>query len=120
VQAHSPVTVETVTQPESGEALDTTPGGLPRRRSRRREDEQPEERTARTQGSVFPAVPPEESFAGLAAFATAGRAPVADEAADSEAELTGDEDDAAPATPAGADDAAAGRESAEHRTEESD
>ncbi|MGW7422755.1 ATP-binding protein [Streptomyces sp. NPDC054813] len=120
VQAHGPVAVETVTQPESGEALDTTPGGLPRRRSRRREEEQPEERTARIQGTAFPAVPPEESFAGLAAFATAGRAPVADEAADSEAELTGDEDDAAPATPAGADDAAAGRETAEHRTEESD
>ncbi|MFE4964754.1 ATP-binding protein [Streptomyces sp. NPDC056660] len=119
LQAHGPVVVETVTQPESGEAPDTTPGGLPRRRSRRREEEQPEERTARTEGAAFPAVPPEESFAGLAAFATAGRAPVADEAADSEAELTGDVDDAAPATPAGADDAA-GRESAEHRTEESD
>ncbi|MFG2958108.1 ATP-binding protein [Streptomyces sp. NPDC048291] len=120
VQAHGPVAVETVTQPESGEALDTTPGGLPRRRSRRREDEQPEERPVRTEGAAFPAVPPDESFAGLAAFATAGRAPVAGEAADSEAELTGDEDDAAPANPAGADDAAAGRESAEHRTEESD
>ncbi|MEU2624054.1 ATP-binding protein [Streptomyces sp. NPDC007157] len=120
VQAHGPVAVETVTQPESGEAPDTTPGGLPRRRSRRREEEQPEERTVRTEGAAFPAVPPEESFAGLAAFATAGRAPVADEAADSEAELTGDVDDAAPATPAGADDAAAGSESAEHRTEESD
>ncbi|MER7185390.1 ATP-binding protein [Streptomyces hyaluromycini] len=120
VQAQGSVAVETVTQPESGEAPDTTPGGLPRRRSRRREEEQPEERTARTQGTAFPAAPPDESFAGLAAFATAGRAPVADEAADSEAELTGDEDDAAPATPAGADDAAAGRESAEHRTEESD
>ncbi|MFJ9705208.1 sensor histidine kinase [Streptomyces sp. NPDC101234] len=120
VQAHGPVAVETVTQPESGETLETTPGGLPRRRSRRREEEQPGERTARTQGAAFPAVPPEESFAGLAAFATAGRAPAADETADSEAELTGDEDDVAPATPDGADDAAAGRESAEHRTEESD
>ncbi|MEV7388800.1 MULTISPECIES: ATP-binding protein [unclassified Streptomyces] len=120
VQAHGPVAVETVTQPESGETLETTPGGLPRRRSRRREEEQPGERIARTQGAAFPAVPPEESFAGLAAFATAGRAPAADETADSEAELTGDEDDVAPATPDGADDAAAGRESAEHRTEESD
>ncbi|MEV5954007.1 ATP-binding protein [Streptomyces sp. NPDC051987] len=120
VQAHGPVAAEPVSRPEpSGEALDTTPGGLPRRRSRRREEEQPEERTARTEGTAFPAVPPEESFAGLAAFATAGRLPVADEAADSEAELTGDVDDAVPATPAGADDAA-GRESAEHRTEESD
>ncbi|MFF4308992.1 ATP-binding protein [Streptomyces sp. NPDC001507] len=123
VQAHGPVTVETVTQPESGESQDTTPGGLPRRRSRRREEEQPEERTARTartEGTAFPAVPPEESFAGLAAFATAGRVPAAGEGAAREAELTGDVDDAAPATPAGADDAAAGRESAEHRTEESD
>ncbi|MEU2778993.1 ATP-binding protein [Streptomyces sp. NPDC007162] len=120
VQAHGPVAVETVTQPESGEIQDTTPGGLPRRRSRRREEEQPEERTARTQGAAFPAVPPEESFAGLAAFATAGRAPAADEAVRSEAELTGDEDDVALATPDGADDAADGRGSAEHRTEESD
>ena len=120
VQAHGSVAVEPVSQPEpSGEALDTTPGGLPRRRSRRRADEQPEERVARTEGTAFTAVPPEESFAGLAAFATAGRVPVADEQADSEAELTGDQDVVAPATPAGADDAA-GRESTEHRTEESD
>ncbi|MEU3517698.1 ATP-binding protein [Streptomyces sp. NPDC006654] len=120
VQAHGPVAVETVTQPESGEIQDTTPGGLPRRRSRRREEEQPQERTARTQGAAFPAVPPEESFAGLAAFATAGRAPTADEAVHSEAELTGDEDDVALVTPDGADDAADGRGFAEHRTEESD
>ncbi|MFD5539891.1 ATP-binding protein, partial [Streptomyces sp. NPDC127079] len=120
VQAHGPVAVETVTQPESGEIQDTTPGGLPRRRSRRREEEQPQQRTARTRGTAFPAVPPEESFAGLAAFATAGRAPAADEAVHSEAELTGDEDDVALATPDGADDAADGRGSAEHRTEESD
>ncbi|MCG7209139.1 sensor histidine kinase [Streptomyces arenae] len=121
VQAQGPVVVEPVSQPESGEALDTTPGGLPRRRSRRRaEEEQPEARTVRAEGAAFTAVPPEESFAGLAAFATAGRAPVADEEADSEAELTGDQDVVAPATPAGADDAAAGREATEHRTEESD
>ncbi|MEU2337722.1 ATP-binding protein [Streptomyces sp. NPDC013172] len=120
VQAHGPVAVETVIQPESGEIQDTTPGGLPRRRSRRREEEQPQERTARTQGAAFPAVPPEESFAGLAAFATAGRAPTADEAVHSEAELTGDEDDVALVTPDGADDATDGRGFAEHRTEESD
>ncbi|WP_046733907.1 sensor histidine kinase [Streptomyces humi] len=121
VQAQGPVVVEPVSQPESGEALDTTPGGLPRRRSRRRaEEEQPEARAVRTEGAAFTAVPPEESFAGLAAFATAGRVPVADEEADSEAELTGDQDVVAPATPAGADDAAAGREATEHRTEESD
>lgn len=121
VQAQGPVVVEPVSQPESGEALDTTPGGLPRRRSRRRaEEEQPEARTVRAEGAAFTAVPPEESFAGLAAFATAGRAPVADEEADSEAELTGDQDVVAPATPAGADDAAAGREATEQHTEESD
>ncbi|MEU9158361.1 ATP-binding protein [Streptomyces sp. NPDC048417] len=119
VQAHGPVAVETVTQPESGEVPDTTPGGLPRRRSRRRAEEEPEERTARTEGAAFTAVPPEESFAGLAAFATAGRAPAVSEEADSEAELTGEEDVVAPAIPAGADDAA-GREAAEHHTEESD
>ncbi|MFG2937206.1 ATP-binding protein [Streptomyces sp. NPDC048282] len=120
-QAHGPVDVETVSWPEVGEAPDTTPGGLPRRRSRRREEEErPEPRTARTEGTAFTAVPPEESFAGLAAFATAGRAPLADEEADSEAELTGDRDAVAPATPDGADDAAAGRESTQRRTEESD
>ncbi|MGW2958472.1 ATP-binding protein [Streptomyces sp. NPDC001220] len=116
--AHGPVAVEPVTQPESGEALDTTPGGLPRRRSRRRAEEQPEERAVRTEGTAFTAVPPEESFAGLAAFATAGRAPAVSEEA-GEAELTGEQDVVASATPAGADDAA-GREAAEHHTEESD
>jgi hypothetical protein len=50
----------------------------------------------RTEESAAFAVPPDESFAGLAAFATAGR------------ETT--EEDAAPA----------GRESTEQRTEESD
>ncbi|MER7834989.1 ATP-binding protein [Streptomyces sp. NPDC096040] len=119
VQAHGPVAVEPVTQPESGEVPDTTPGGLPRRRSRRHAEEEPEERTARTEGIAFTAVPPEESFAGLAAFATAGRAPAVSKEADSEAELTGEEDVVAPATPAGAEDAA-GREAAEHHTEESD
>ncbi|MEV5849417.1 ATP-binding protein [Streptomyces sp. NPDC051985] len=120
-QAHGPVAVESVSRPEAGEAPDTTPGGLPRRRSRRREEEErPEPRTARPEGTAFTAVPPEESFAGLAAFATAGRTPLADEEADSEAELTGDRDAVAPATPDGADDAAAGRESTQRRTEESD
>ncbi|MFJ6080272.1 ATP-binding protein [Streptomyces sp. NPDC092369] len=80
---------------EFGEATDTTPGGLPRRRSKR--NEEPKPRTVeRTEESAAFAVPPDESFAGLAAFATAGR------------ETT--EEDAAPA----------GRESTEHRTEESD
>jgi signal transduction histidine kinase len=80
---------------EFGEATDTTPGGLPRRRSKRNE-EPPPRAVERTEESAAFAVPPDESFAGLAAFATAGR------------EIT--EEDAAPAD----------RESTEHRTEESD
>ncbi|MFF7735608.1 ATP-binding protein [Streptomyces sp. NPDC007984] len=85
-------------RPESGE---TTPGGLPRRRSKRGETEasRPADRTDR--GTVA-AVPPDASFSGLAAFATAGR----DAAEASEA--------------AGERDTLAGREYTEHRTEESD
>ncbi|MEU1529020.1 sensor histidine kinase [Streptomyces fagopyri] len=93
---------------------DTTPGGLPRRRGRRtgaseprpdgtprpdaapRTDAAPRpDATPRTEESVA-AVPPDASFAGLAAFAAAGR-------------------ESAP--PHGT---AEGRESDEHRTEESD
>ncbi|MEV0222845.1 ATP-binding protein [Streptomyces sp. NPDC050704] len=78
----------------SDEAEDTTPGGLPRRR-RRAESERPKP-VAREDGSTASfAVPPDESFAGLAAFATAGREPAGPEPA-------------------------AGREPTEHRTEESD
>ena len=82
----------------TSEAVDTTPGGLPRRRSKRGEEtrHQPAERTERTTETIVAAVPPDASFAGLAAFATAGRE--SDEA-------TGTVD---------------GRESTEHRTEESD
>lgn len=84
---------------ETTDAVDTTPGGLPRRRSKRNEEahesavHRPAERTEETGVS---AVPPDASFTGLAAFATAGREPT------------------------DADGAADGRESAEHRTEESD
>ncbi|MEV0182282.1 ATP-binding protein [Streptomyces sp. NPDC050625] len=57
--------------------VDTTPGGLPRRRSRRREAEAEEVQSpqpaGRADGTKVAAVPPDESFAGLAAFATAGR-----------------------------------------------
>ncbi|MEU9572771.1 ATP-binding protein [Streptomyces massasporeus] len=96
---------ETVAEPESRatptESGETTPGGLPRRRSKRNETEAPKpaERTGR--GTVA-AVPPDASFSGLAAFATAGR----DAAEASEA--------------AGERDPLAGREYTEHRTEESD
>ncbi|MFF5475802.1 ATP-binding protein [Streptomyces sp. NPDC012935] len=59
-----------------GDAVDTTPGGLPRRRSKRNEEARHEpagrpERGDDTTSVV--AVPPDASFAGLAAFATAGR-----------------------------------------------
>ncbi|MGW7300556.1 ATP-binding protein [Streptomyces sp. NPDC054829] len=83
--------------------VDTTPGGLPRRRSRRSEAarHEPAERTESSEGTAVAAVPPDASFAGLAAFATAGR-----ESAD------GDSGSGA--------DVTAGRESTEHHTEESD
>ncbi|MFJ8884284.1 ATP-binding protein [Streptomyces sp. NPDC102402] len=90
---------------EAGDSMDTTPGGLPRRRSRRTDT--PAARPAdagRTTQSMAP-VPPDASFAGLAAFATAGR-----ESAPPEATTA----DAGP----GARETTAGR--AYHRTEESD
>lgn len=85
-------------QAETGQ---TTPGGLPRRRSRRNETEAPRP-AERTDRNTVAAVPPDASFSGLAAFATAGRdAAEASEAADDRGTL-------------------AGREYTEHRTEESD
>jgi signal transduction histidine kinase len=94
--ARGPAAVETAA--ETTDAVDTTPGGLPRRRSKRNEEapHQPAERTERTEETGVSAVPPDASFSGMAAFATAGREPT-------EADGTAD-----------------GRESAEHRTEESD
>lgn len=83
------------------EALETTPGGLPRRRSKRNETDGPRQ-PERTDRSTVSAVPPDTSFSGLAAFATAGRD--ADEAS-----RTADDRH----TPAG-------RESTEHRIQESD
>ena len=82
---------------EPGTTGDTTPGGLPRRR-RRSESRRPGAQ-APDEGAVATAahaVPPDESFAGLAAFATAGRERAADRRQ------------------------APGAESTEHRTEESD
>ncbi len=94
--AQVPAAVESAA--EETDAVDTTPGGLPKRRSKRNEAErhQPAERVERTEETGVLAVPPDASFTGLAAFATAGRESV---------EATGTAD---------------GRESAEHRTEESD
>ncbi|MER7406929.1 ATP-binding protein [Streptomyces sp. NPDC000070] len=80
------------------EAVETTPGGLPRRRSKRNETDAPRQ----ADRSTVSAVPPDASFSGLAAFATAGRnAAEASQAADDR-------------------DTPAGRESTEHRTQESD
>ncbi|BCL18630.1 hypothetical protein GCM10017668_04730 [Streptomyces tuirus] len=93
---------ETLAEPEpragQPETVETTPGGLPRRRSKRNETEAPRP----ADRSTVAAVPPDASFSGLAAFATAGR----DAAEASEA--------------AGEGDTLAGREYTEHRTEESD
>ncbi|WMD05957.1 ATP-binding protein [Streptomyces sp. FXY-T5] len=93
----------TVPEPRAAQAKtgETTPGGLPRRRSKRSETEAPRPAERTDRGPVA-AVPPDASFSGLAAFATAGR-------------------DAAEATEAAGDrDTLAGREYTEHRTEESD
>ncbi|MFI7407157.1 ATP-binding protein [Streptomyces sp. NPDC049627] len=85
---------------DTDDGVDTTPGGLPRRRSRRHEAarHEPAPRPERSEETTsVAAVPPDASFAGLAAFATAGREPGEDG-------TTAD-----------------GRESTEqHRTEESD
>ncbi|WDV56325.1 ATP-binding protein [Streptomyces coeruleorubidus] len=95
---------ETVTAPEpaaeSG-AVETTPGGLPRRRSKRNEADGPRQ-VERTDRSTVSAVPPDASFSGLAAFATAGR--------DAQETAQAADDRGTPA----------GRESTEHRIEESD
>ncbi|WP_180686414.1 ATP-binding protein [Streptomyces gossypiisoli] len=99
--APRPATAEPAT--DAAEAQDTTPGGLPRRRSRRSEpgDPAPAARAARTEEAAASAVPPDTSFTGLAAFATAGR---------EHSEGSGPADR----------ESSAVRESAEHRTEESD
>ena len=85
------------------EAGNTTPGGLPRRR-RRAESEQPKpvERDDESATTASYAVPPDASFTGLAAFATAGREP-----SEGGEPTTGRE-------------STAGREAFEHSTEESD
>lgn len=95
---------ETVTAPAPAaqtQSVETTPGGLPRRRNKRNETDGPRQAEG-TDRSTVSAVPPDASFSGLAAFATAGRdAEEASRAADDR-------------------DTTAGRESTEHRTEESD
>ncbi|MFC8867453.1 ATP-binding protein [Streptomyces sp. NPDC057148] len=103
--------------PAGGDTVETTPGGLPRRRSRRGEPASAGTRTtvrseapevAASAAPAASAVPPDASFAGLAAFATAGRAAGA-------ATGTGP-----PTGAADARDTTTGGASTEHRTEESD
>ncbi|MFE7173973.1 ATP-binding protein [Streptomyces sp. NPDC057616] len=95
---------------EPSEAVDTTPGGLPRRRSRRNDPVRPQsaERSERTGETAVSAVPPDASFTGLAAFATAGRTSGAGAGPEAATETIAEET------------APAGPESTEHRTEESD
>jgi signal transduction histidine kinase len=109
--------------PEDGDSPETTPGGLPRRRSRRAEpaaapsgpaagsrpagSDTYADRAGPADRGAVPAVPPDASFAGLAAFATAGREP-------------GTTAGASWPQAAGAPDTTTGGASTEHRTEESD
>ncbi|MFD3736394.1 hypothetical protein ACFWVE_34840, partial [Streptomyces sp. NPDC058632] len=106
------------TFPESAGAVDTTPGGLPRRRSSRRTEAEPRQpgRAGHSDRSTVTAVPPDASFTGLAAFATAGR----DIAGRDAGERVSGERDTGAAPEAAAGDTPAGRESTKHRTEESD
>ena len=94
---------------DSVEAVDTTPGGLPRRRTRWRSDTaEPQPRTSERTEEIVAAVPPETSFIGLAAFATAGR------------ESGPPHEAAAVRDPATGGETTVGREFNEHRTKESD
>ncbi|MFF7415330.1 sensor histidine kinase [Streptomyces lydicus] len=58
---------------ESAGVVDTTPGGLPRRRGRRSETSAPRSLPLERTEEAVAVVPPDTSFTGLAAFATAGR-----------------------------------------------
>ncbi|MFC7984817.1 ATP-binding protein [Streptomyces sp. NPDC057336] len=110
----SPAAPSSPAVPAGGDPVETTPGGLPRRRSRRGEPASAGTRTTvRSEAPGAPesaesAVPPDASFAGLAAFATAGRDAGA-------ATATGP-----PTGAADARDTTTGGASTEHRTEESD
>ncbi|MCX4785008.1 MULTISPECIES: ATP-binding protein [unclassified Streptomyces] len=101
---HGPVAVSA----PADEAVDTTPGGLPRRRSRRGEPATGSTPSERADRAAVSAVPPDASFAGLAAFAAAGRDPGPSACASPTPEAAGDRD------------TTAGGASTEHRTEESD
>ncbi|MGP3752093.1 ATP-binding protein [Streptomyces sp. IBSNAI001] len=103
--AAAPVAAAPVESTEAIDTMDTTPGGLPRRRSRRADAPTARPAGADRTAESRAAVPPDASFAGLAAFATAGR---------ESGPPGGTDADAAP----GARETTAGRES--NRTEESD
>ncbi|MCP3771453.1 ATP-binding protein [Streptomyces sp. MAR25Y5] len=114
--------------PDSAGTPDTTPGGLPRRRGGRRAEAEPRQtgRPGRGGRSTATAVPPDASFTGLAAFATAGRDVAgrdveergSTESGSAEPESAGRDTGAAPGAAAGG--TPAGREYTKHRTEESD
>ncbi|WP_371542690.1 ATP-binding protein [Streptomyces sp. NBC_00554] len=125
--------VEAEPEASAEEAVDTTPGGLPRRRSRRNDPATPSARPAAAEREeTVAAVPPDASFTGLAAFATAGResgpphatttdrepAAVGENTADREPAALGDT--TADRERTGSGETTAGREFNEHRTEESD
>ncbi|WP_399893720.1 ATP-binding protein [Streptomyces sp. BBFR51] len=116
------------------DGVETTPGGLPRRRSRRAEPSAGQapapataghaERPGPAERASVAAVPPDASFAGLAAFATAGRDPGAGTAPVTGA-ATGAVTGAVtgvspPPEAAGTRETTTGGASTEHRTEESD
>ncbi|MEU5719073.1 ATP-binding protein [Streptomyces sp. NPDC020403] len=103
-----PVHEEEPARPEAngGGSGETTPGGLPRRRSRREASSSGTIPEARSAPSAFGAVPPDASFAGLAAFAAAGR-----DTGERTGGQTTDDSDGRDTT---------GDASTEHRTEESD
>jgi signal transduction histidine kinase len=104
---------------DTAEAVDTTPGGLPRRRSKRSETSVPRPRPAERTEDTMAAVPPDASFTGLAAFATAGRE--SDPPPVSSSLDRGDPHrETADRDPAPGGETTAGSEFNEHRTEESD
>ncbi|WP_413760117.1 ATP-binding protein [Streptomyces sp. MMBL 11-3] len=130
----SPAAPDTA-QAEAGEAAaavregsgDTTPGGLPRRR--RRTGSEPAGSPAPADEPVATAshaVPPDASFAGLAAFATAGREPsaVREPAVGREPSATREQpaarEPSAHREPAAGPAPDPGAPSTEYRTEESD
>ncbi|MGY3205966.1 ATP-binding protein [Streptomyces sp. TE5632] len=115
---------DSAVSPESDGEPATTPGGLPRRRSARRTEAEPQPtgRPERGGPSTVTPVPPDASFAGLAAFATAGRDSAGRDSAahDAGAHDSQERDTGAAPEAATTGDTPAGRESTEHRTEESD